>query len=87
LSVLTAIWLAGRLPAYPISDRVYALGCGRDLARKAMADGADPVQAVAQACEHDAHSSDPILSMAVCQPQEYPPATVHTVKRRKSALS
>lgn len=79
-----SIWIAeDGWPAYPISDRSYALGCGSDLARAAMADGHDPVQAVAKACELDAHSSDPILSMAVCQPQEYPPATVHTVKRKR----
>ena len=79
-----SIWLADEgFPAYPIMDRSYALGCGADLARKAMADGKDPVQAVAEACDLDAHSSPPILRMEVCPTHEYPPATAHVVKRRR----
>jgi hypothetical protein len=78
-----SIWIAEEaFPAYPIMDRTYALGCGADLARKAMADGADPVQAVAEACELDALSSAPILSMTAEQ-VEFPPVQLHTVKRRK----
>ena len=78
-----SIWIAEEtFPAYPIIDRTYALGCGQDLARKAMADGADPVQAVAEACELDANSSAPILSMTV-EPVEFSPVSMHTVKRRR----
>jgi hypothetical protein len=76
-----SIWLAEEtFPAYPIMERTYALGCGADLARMAMAEGADPVTAVAKACELDANSSAPILSMEVCQPPEYPGPTMHVVE-------
>ena len=79
-----SIWLAlEKFPAFPIMDRSYALGCGRDLARKALADGKDPVQAVAEACELDINSSAPVLRMEACPTHEYPPATAHVVKRRK----
>lgn len=80
-----SIWLADeRWPAFPIMDKTYAIGCGQDLARKALADGADPVQAVAEACELDAMSSAPILSLTV-EAVEFSPIAVHTVKRRASA--
>lgn len=79
-----SIWLAlEQFPAFPIMDRSYALGCGRDLARKALADGKDPIQAVAEACDLDTNSSAPILSMTACPTHEYPPATAHAVKRRR----
>lgn len=81
-----SIWLGEEsLPPYPIMERSYALGCGQDLARKAMADGKDPVQAVAEACDLDAQSSAPIMCMKV-QPVEFDPPTFHEVKRgRRSA--
>lgn len=76
-----SIWLAeGTFPAYPLMDRTFALGCGQDLARKALADGKDPVQAVAEACELDAQSSAPIMSMTV-EAVEFSPPTFHEVKR------
>lgn len=78
------IWLADDgWPAFPLMERSYAIGCGQDLVRMAMANGADPVQAVAQACELDINSSAPILSMAVCPTHEYPAATVHEVRHAK----
>lgn len=78
-----SIWLAdGGWPAFPLMERTYALGCGADLARMAMAQGRSPVEAVADACELDAVSSAPILSMKV-EPVQFSPATVHEVKRAK----
>lgn len=78
-----SIWIAEEsFPAYPILDRVFALGCGSDLARMAMAGGADPVQAVAEACELDAMSSAPILSMAV-EAVEFSDVQAHSVKRKR----
>lgn len=66
-----SIWIAEEgFPAYPILDSEYAAGCGADMARLLMAQGADPVQAVAEACEHDAMSSGPIFSMRVYQPDQ-----------------
>jgi hypothetical protein len=65
-----SIWVAeGRWPAYPILDTTYAHGCGRDLARMAMSQGKSPVDAVAEACEHDAMSSGPIMAMTVYPPR------------------
>lgn len=79
-----SIWVAEEsFPAFPILDTVYALGCGQDLARKAMADGADPIQAVAEACELDANSSAPILSLTV-EPVEFSPVALHTVTRKRA---
>jgi hypothetical protein len=61
-----SIWLAeDRWPAFPILDREYAAGCGADLARLLLSQGKSPVEAVAEACEHDAMSSGPILCMSV----------------------
>ena len=78
-----AIWIAeGTFPAYPILERSHALGCGADLARMALAQGSSPVEAVAQACELDALSSAPILSMKA-EAVEFPGPVVHRVKRRK----
>jgi hypothetical protein len=72
-------------PAYPLSDRSFAAGCGADLARSALARGLSPVEAVAEACELDAMSSAPIMSMSVVT-VEFPPPTFHEVKRgRRSA--
>lgn len=67
-------------PAYPIMEETYAAGCGSDLARMAMSQGRTPVEAVADACELDAMSSAPIMSMAV-QPVVFDPPAVHIVKR------
>ena len=79
-----SIWVAEqRWPAFPIMERTYAIGCGSDLARKAMADGKSPVQAVAEACELDVMSSGPILSLTV-EAVEFSPVTVHKIKRKKT---
>jgi hypothetical protein len=82
-----SIWIAnGQWPAYPILDRSYAAGCGADLARMLLSQGLDPVSAVAQACELDAMSSGPILSMTVIPPTDQEPQTftVHHVKAAPS---
>lgn len=78
-----SIWLADeRWPAFPLMDKTYAIGCGADFARKAMADGADPIQAVSEACDLDLMSSGPILSLTV-EPVEFSDVAVHTVKRKR----
>jgi hypothetical protein len=75
-----SIWIAdGCWPAFPILDDSYASGCGQDLARKAMADGKDPVQAVAEACELDAFSSGPIFAMRVLPPRPDPGVEIYEV--------
>lgn len=82
-----SIWIADEsFPAYPLLDTTYALGCGSDLARMAMANGRSPIEAVADACELDAVSSAPIMAMTVVTPAEFPPPTLHEVTRgRKPA--
>ncbi len=82
-----SIWIAEeRWPAFPILDRTYAAGCGRDLARQLMAQGKSPVQAVAEACQLDAMSSGPVLSMTVCAPMDTEPQTytVGVTKRKRA---
>jgi hypothetical protein len=69
-----SIWLAeNTFPAYPILDRALALGCGQDLARQALADGMNAIEAVAKACELDAKSSDPVQWLQVEPTHEYTP--------------
>ncbi|WP_332823278.1 hypothetical protein [Stutzerimonas kunmingensis] len=64
------IWVAdSQWPAFPILDDSYTTGCGQDLARSALARGSGPVEAVAEACEMDAFSSGPIMSMTVYPPR------------------
>lgn len=66
-----SIWIAEEtFPAYSILDNAYASGCGADMARLLMAQGHSPVEAVAEACEHDAMSSGPIFAMTVYQPEQ-----------------
>lgn len=78
------IWIADEtFPAYPIMDRQFAGGCGQDLARMMLAQGRTPVEAVADACQLDAQSSDPIMSMSVEGAAEYAPAAVHKVKAKR----
>jgi len=78
-----SIWLADdRWPAFPILDRTYAAGCGADLARQLMSQGKTPVEAVAEACELDAMSSGPILSMSVIPPMDTEPL-IHEVGRKR----
>jgi hypothetical protein len=72
-----------RWPAIPILERQYASGNGQDLARMALADGKDPVQAVAAACELDAMSSGPIFAMRVLPPREDPGVEIYDVSNRK----
>lgn len=79
------IWVAEEsFPAYPILNRTYALGSGQDLARQLLSQGKSPVDAVAEACELDAFSSDPIMSMTVQDVAEFAPASVHKVKRSRA---
>lgn len=76
-----SIWIAEeRWPAFPILDRTFAGGCGADLARLLMAQGKDPVTAVAEACEHDAMSSGPILSMSVIATPDHVGPDIYEVR-------
>lgn len=68
----SSIWLAeSRFPLFPLMDRYYADGCGRDMARLLLSQGKEPVQVVAEVCELDLLSSAPILSMTVIPTPEH----------------
>lgn len=68
----------GGFPAYPVLDRTFTLGCGQDLARMALSEGCTAVEAVAKACELDAMSSGPIMSMEAVAPTEMPGPSLHS---------
>lgn len=79
------IWLAeGDFPAYPIMDKSIAVGCGRDLARSALARGKSALEAVQEAVGLDCYTSDPVQSMRPHTPQEMPGLeTVPKPKRKR----
>ncbi len=78
-----SIWLAeGDGPPYPILDTTIALGCGRDIARAALARGETALDAVREACRVDAYTSDPVQTMQVLTPAELPGAVTHVSKRK-----
>lgn len=79
----TILLAEGELPAYPIIDRTIALGCGCDLARQAMADGMNALEAVAKACELDAKSSAPLQSMQAMGMAEFPPIDTYVKPKRR----
>jgi len=80
------IWVGeGDCPVYPIMDRSIAIGCGRDLARSALARGKSALEAVQEAVGLDCYSGEPVQSMRPCYPQEMPglePAPVTKKNKR-----
>lgn len=70
-------------PPYPVMDTEMALGCAQDLIRARMAEGDDPFQAVAKACEQDLMSSAPLLSMRALSIKDFDAPAVHEVSIRK----
>lgn len=79
-----SIWIAeGMFPAYPILETDYAMGCAQDLIRAFMDEGYGPLEAIAKACELDAVSSAPIVSMKVQEASEFDGPTLHSVKRTR----
>jgi hypothetical protein len=71
-------------PPYPILDTEMALGCAQDLIRARMADGDDPFQAVAKACEQDLLSSAPLISMRAAAVADWDGPTVHEVCAKRT---
>lgn len=74
-------------PPYPILDTEIALGCSADLIRARMAEGDDPFQAVAKACEQDVMSSAPLVSMRAESAKDFSEASLHTVVARKAKMT
>lgn len=61
-----SLWLAeDEFPAYPLLDKVAAIGAGSQAAMAAMAKGDDAVQAIRVACDLDAYTSAPIQVLKV----------------------
>lgn len=80
--------LEGRLPAYPILDKIAAIGCGASPAKALMATGHSPVQAIAYVTKQDILCGDPVQSMEVQETHEYPaikthPKRIAPAKKRK----
>jgi hypothetical protein len=74
-----SLWLLeDEFPAFPIRDAVAAVGCGSDAALMAMTLGLSAVEAVAKVTKQDVLCGDPVQSMEVQQPHEYPEAVTHS---------
>jgi hypothetical protein len=81
-----SIWVADdRWPAFPILDTEYGGGCGLDLVRLLLSQGRSAVEAVAEACEHDAMSSAPVLYMEVLPQREDPGVQMYVPAKPKRA--
>jgi hypothetical protein len=77
------LWmLEDEFPAFPVRDRVAAIGCGSDAAIMAMTLGLSAVEAVAKVTKQDVLCGDPVQSMEVQETHEYPGAVTHGRKRR-----
>lgn len=74
-------------PPYPILDTEIALGCSQDLIRARMAEGDDPFQAVAKACEQDPMSSAPLMSMRAEDRNDWTQPTLHAVTVSKAKIT
>lgn len=70
-------------PAFPLLDTTIALGCGRDIARAALARGMTAFEAVAEAAKLDAYSSEPLQTMQTVTPAEMPGADTFIAKRKR----
>jgi len=70
-------------PAFPLLDKTIALGCGRDIARAALARGLTALEAVAEAVQLDNYSSEPLQSMQTLTPTELPGVDTYTKRKRK----
>lgn len=78
IQIAESVW-----PPYPVMDTEMALGCAQDLIRARMAEGDDPFQAVAKACEQDLLSSAPLLSMRAQSIKDFDAPTMHEVSAEK----
>ena len=77
------LWKANEeFPAYPMLDKVAAIGCGSLAAMVAMRDGATAVEAVQRVAESDVYTNDPVMSMTVEAAAEFSPAVTHKRKRK-----
>jgi hypothetical protein len=74
-----SLWLLeDEFPAFPLRDKVAAVGCGSEAAMMAMGLGLSAIEAVAKVTKQDVLCGDPVQSMEVQQPHEYPEAVTHS---------
>ena len=78
----TLLVLEDEFPAYPVLDKVMAIGCGADAALMAMNLGLDAVEAVAKVTRQDLLCGDPVQSMDVEQPAGFSGVKTHKRKRK-----
>lgn len=77
------LWrLEDEFPAYPLLDKVMAIGCGSDAALMAMNLGLSAVEAVAKVTRQDVFCGDPVQSMDVEQAAEFSGVVTHKRKRK-----
>lgn len=74
-----SLWiLEDEFPAFPLRDKVAAVGCGAESAMMAMGLGLSAVEAVAKVTKQDVLCGDPVQSMEVEETHEYPGAVTHS---------
>jgi hypothetical protein len=77
-----SLWvIEERFPAYPLLDKVAAIGCGADAAHMAMTLGLSPVEAVGKVINQDILCGGNVQSMEVEPTHEYSGAKTH--RKRK----
>lgn len=78
-----SLWKANEeFPAYPLADKVAAIGCGSLAAMTAMRGGSSAVDAVMAVSVCDVYTNDPVMSMSAEAPAEFAAPTTH--KRKKT---
>lgn len=74
-----SIWLVeDEFPAFPLRDKVAAIGCGADAAMMAMGLGLSAVEAVAKVTKQDVLCGEPVQSMEVQETHEYSDVVTHS---------
>lgn len=80
-----SLWIVdGEWPAYPLLDKVAAVGCGSDAAMMAMGLGLSAVEAVAKVTKQDVLCGDPVQSMDVYRIPDLPGAVTHVAPKPKA---
>jgi hypothetical protein len=61
-----SLWVAeGCWPAYPLLDKIAAVGCGAPMAMGLMTAGQTPIEAVKAVCKLDAYTGDPVQALSL----------------------
>jgi hypothetical protein len=74
-----SLWLLeDEFPAFPLRDKVAAVGCGTEAALMALNLGLSAVEAVAKVTRQDVLCGDPVQSMEVEETHEYAAVVTHS---------